>query len=125
MSMRVAGSGAEGTDGYPPGDLFVQLEVAGHQYFKRNEANITVEVAISMVQAVLGGTVEVKTLDGTVEMKIPPGTQPNAQMVIKGKGVKLLNSDKRSYIFYVFVFCFSCTVFIQGKPVCDSQCDHP
>lgn len=64
LSMRVEGKGAEGAKGYPPGDLYVQLQVAEDKdrYFRRSGVDLTVELPISLVQAVLGGSAEVGLL---------------------------------------------------------------
>jgi len=93
--MRVEGKGAEGAKGFPPGDLFVQIQVSEDSYFKRSGVDLTVELPVPMVQAVLGGSAEVRTLDGSVQLKIPPGSQPNSQLVLKGKGVRHVQNPNR------------------------------
>jgi len=88
IQMRVAGKGGDGAPGMPAGDLFVRLEVDSDPYFKRDGQHVRVDVPISFTQAILGSTVEVLTLDGLVNMKVPAGTQPGAQLVLKGKGIR-------------------------------------
>jgi len=88
IQMRVAGKGGDGAPGMPAGDLFVRLEVEADPYFKRDGQHVRVDVPISFTQAILGSTVEVLTLDGLVNMKVPAGTQPGAQLVLKGKGIR-------------------------------------
>ncbi|KAJ1433780.1 hypothetical protein B484DRAFT_447069 [Ochromonadaceae sp. CCMP2298] len=101
--MRVQRQGAEGSPGYAPGDLFLQLEVGGDAYFKRaeNSFDVNVEVAISLAQAVLGGSVDVLTLDGTVTMKVPVGTQPDDVLVLRGKGVRHVQQPTQKGSQYV------------------------
>ena len=57
--MRVEGKGGEGSKGYRAGDLYIQLNVSEDRYFKRSGLDLTVELAVPFVQAVLGGTAEV------------------------------------------------------------------
>ena len=86
--LRVGGKGSEGDAEMPAGDLMVHLSVMPDPYFKRNGHDIHVEIPISITQAVLGSVVEVLTIDGAVDMKLPAGTQPDGQLVLKGKGIK-------------------------------------
>lgn len=95
VSMRVQGKGAEGDSGFPPGDLYVQIEVMKDKYFVRKGADVYVDVPINMTDAVLGGEVDVQTLDGEITMKIPKGTQPDQQMSLKGLGIQHLNSSRK------------------------------
>lgn len=73
------------------GDLFVVIEVSTHKYFEREEDDILLDVPISLSQAILGGSIEVPTLDGKVDLKIPRGTQPETVLRLKNKGVNHLN----------------------------------
>lgn len=91
MNLRLAGQGAEGDPGAPRGDLMVTVIVQEDDYFQRDGADVHVEVPISVTQAILGGTVDVKTLTGVVEMKIPKGCQPESKLVMRGKGIPILN----------------------------------
>lgn len=95
VQMQVAGLGAEGSQGYSRGDLFVRIQVEKDSYFKRDGMNLHVEVNVPLVTAVLGGTVDVRTLSGIVSMKIKPGTQPGAQLLLKNKGATSLNYTNR------------------------------
>lgn len=86
--LRSAGNGEAGLRGGPPGDLYVVLHVKPHEIFQREGDDLYCEVPVSMVQAALGGEIEVPTLDGKATIKIPPGTQPGTMFRLKGKGVK-------------------------------------
>eukprot|EP00977_Amphora_coffeiformis_P004281 scaffold901_cov167-Amphora_coffeaeformis.AAC.12 len=88
MNIRLQGQGAEGDPGASPGNLLVQVIVEPHEYFHRDGYNVHTEVPISFTTAILGGTVDVKTLKGTVEMKIPKGCQPDTRMLLRGKGIR-------------------------------------
>jgi DnaJ-class molecular chaperone len=98
LQMRLESKGAEGSQGFPAGDLYIQLEVDPdrERYFRREGTTLYVEVPVPFTTAILGGTVDVKTLDGVVTMKVPPGTQPGTQLAMKGKGVAVVAySSKR------------------------------
>jgi molecular chaperone DnaJ len=91
MNLRLAGQGAEGDPGAPRGNLLVQVVVEDDDYFVRDGADVHTEVPISFTQAILGGTVEVKTLNGTVEMKVPKGSQVDTKLMLRGKGIQRLH----------------------------------
>jgi molecular chaperone DnaJ len=86
--LRSSGNGEAGTRSGPAGDLYVVLHVKAHEFFEREGDDLICEVPISFVQAALGAEVEVPTLTGTAQIKIPPGTQPGTLFRLKGKGVK-------------------------------------
>eukprot|EP00986_Skeletonema_menzelii_P012098 scaffold6464_cov145-Skeletonema_menzelii.AAC.7 len=95
MNLRLTGQGAEGDPGAPRGNLIVQVLVDTDNYFHRDGVDVHTECPISMTQAVLGGTVDVRTLTGTVEMKIPKGTQVDSKLMLRGKGIPHLHSEGR------------------------------
>ncbi|GKY97465.1 hypothetical protein MPSEU_000704900 [Mayamaea pseudoterrestris] len=95
MNIRLQGKGAEGDPGAPAGNLLVQVVVQDDDYFQRDGYDVHTEVPISVTQAILGGTVDVKTLTGEVEMKIPKGCQPNTKLMLRGKGIQQLNSASK------------------------------
>jgi molecular chaperone DnaJ len=86
--IRLAGEGEAGERGGPPGDLYVQVSVMQHPIFEREENNLYCDVPISFVTAALGGELEVPTLNGRVNLKIPAETQTGKLFRIRGKGVK-------------------------------------
>ncbi|MFA5931063.1 MAG: molecular chaperone DnaJ [archaeon] len=89
--LRVAGKGHEGRHG--AGDLFLLIFVEPHAVFKRDEEDLYAEIPISFTEAALGATVEVPTLGGRADLKIPSGTQTGTIFKMKGKGIKILNKE--------------------------------
>jgi DnaJ-class molecular chaperone len=86
--IRLSGQGEPGVNGGPNGDLILSLEVAAHAIFRREALDIVLVLPISFSEAVLGGEVEVPTLDGKVVMKIPRGVSSGQRLKLRGKGVK-------------------------------------
>ncbi len=86
--IRLAGEGEAGEHGGPTGDLYVQMQVRKHSIFERDENNLFCEMPISFVTAALGGELEVPTLKGRINLKIPAETQSGRMFRIRGKGVK-------------------------------------
>jgi molecular chaperone DnaJ len=86
--LRSAGNGEGGLRGGPAGNLFIVLHVQPHEIFQRDEDDLICDVPISMVQAALGADLEVPTLTGKAQIRVPPGTQHGTIFRLKGKGVK-------------------------------------
>ncbi len=86
--LRSAGNGEAGLRGGPPGDLYVVLHVKPHEIFQRDGDDLLCEVPVNFVQAALGAEIEVPTLNGKSEIRIPAGTQPGTVFRLKGKGIK-------------------------------------
>jgi molecular chaperone DnaJ len=85
--IRLAGEGEAGAESGPSGDLYVQVSVKEHEFFQRDGKNLYCEVPIGLVEACLGGEIEVPTLDGRVKLKIPEETQTGKLFRLRGKGV--------------------------------------
>jgi len=85
--LRLAGKGNPGLNGGPEGDLYLIISVRPHPQFTRRGQDIYLKREISLFDAVLGGKITVPTLDGSVSLKIPPGTQNGQRFRLKGKGV--------------------------------------
>jgi curved DNA-binding protein len=86
--LRLGGKGYPGSSGGPPGDLYLHIAIVPHPIFTRDGNDIHLEKAVTFTQAALGSTIEVPTLDGTTKrIKIPPGTQNNTKIRMKGYGV--------------------------------------
>lgn len=86
--IKLSGQGEAGANGGPAGDLYLELTVTEHPQFTREGNNISVKVPITFSEAVLGGEVEVPTLDGKVFLKIPKGVSSGQRMKLGGKGIK-------------------------------------
>ena len=98
--VRVAGEGRPGRGGGPPGDLYLLITVLPHARFERTGDDLTVEVPVPYLDAVLGGEIEVPTLTGRVMLTIPPLTQNGRRFRLTGKGMPVLGrSDRRGDLF--------------------------
>jgi molecular chaperone DnaJ len=97
--LRVPGEGDVGKRGGPPGDLYVLIRVKPHKLFRREGANLHYDQSISFVQATLGDKVEVPTLDGAVDLKIPAGTQSETSFRIKGHGMPHLRWNGKGNLY--------------------------
>ena len=92
--IRLSGEGEAGKNGGPSGDLYVEIRVNPHKIFEREGSNISCEIPISILVAALGGEIKMPTLNGSVSVKIAPGTQSGKIFRLKGKGVTTAR-DKR------------------------------
>ncbi len=95
LTVRLAGQGEPGELGGPSGNLYINLNVKPHDYFKRRGNDIILEVQINIAQAALGGTIKIPTLEGDREITIPTGTQAGAIFRLRGLGVPHLRSNGR------------------------------
>ena len=93
--IRLNREGEAGTNGGRPGDLYVAIEVLGHDVFKRAGTDVHLSLPISIPQAVLGSTIEVPTLEGDEDIVIPAGTQTGTTFSLKNRGVPHLRSRQR------------------------------
>ncbi len=93
--IRLAGEGEAGPRGGPAGDLYIVLTAQEHPDFKRHGQDILYELPVSVAQATLGDRIEVPTLDGSVPLAVPPGTQYGRVFHLAGKGVPHLRSHRR------------------------------
>jgi molecular chaperone DnaJ len=89
QKIRLAGKGEPSPDGGAPGDLVIQVSVGKHPVFERDGLNLRVDVPVTFVEAALGATIEVPTLDGDpVRLRVTPGTPSGRVLRVKGRGVK-------------------------------------
>ncbi len=95
QSLRLAGRGETGQKGGPPGDLIIFVRVKPHEFFRREGRNVVCEVPVSFVQASLGDDVEVPTLEGKVNLRIPEGTQSGKVLRLRNKGIQDLRGSGR------------------------------
>ena len=88
MRIRSSGNGEPGTNGGPPGDLYIEIRLKKHDIFERDGDDLHCSVPISMVTAALGGEIDVPTLEGKAAIDLPEGTQTGKQFRLRGKGIK-------------------------------------
>jgi molecular chaperone DnaJ len=93
--LKIRGEGARGSGGGPAGDLIVVVDVKPHPLFEREEDDVVTEVPITLSTALLGGHIEVPTLEGKVRMRIPAGSQSGRVFRLKGKGFPSLEGRGR------------------------------
>ncbi|HEC22072.1 MAG TPA: molecular chaperone DnaJ [Chloroflexi bacterium] len=95
--IRISGEGEPGSNGGPPGNLYIIISVRPHRYFRRRDDDLLIKIQINVAQAALGHVVRVPILtpggESSTELEIPPGTQSGQVFVIKGKGVPRLRRD--------------------------------
>ncbi len=90
--LRSSGGGDAGVNGGPHGDLYVQIHVKDHEFFDREEHDLLCTVPIRFTLAALGGDIEIPTLRGKAQLKIPPGTQAGTIFRLKGHGMPHLRN---------------------------------
>ena len=88
MRIRSTGNGEPGTNGGPPGDLYIEIRLQKHEVFQRDGDDLHCAVPISFTTAALGGEVSVPTLNGEAAIDLPEGTQTGKQFRLRGKGIK-------------------------------------
>lgn len=86
--LRLKGQGGPGTGGGPPGDALIEIHVAPHSFFRREDDDIHLDLPVTLAEAVLGGKVSVPTVTGAVAMTIPPKSNTGKTLRLKGKGVR-------------------------------------
>jgi molecular chaperone DnaJ len=93
MRIRSTGNGEPGTNGGPPGDLYIEIRLKKHEIFEREGDDLHCAVPISFTTAALGGEIDVPTLAGKAAIDIPEGTQAGKQFRLRGKGIKGVRSS--------------------------------
>jgi molecular chaperone DnaJ len=93
--IRLSGEGEAGLFGGPAGDLYVETHIRDHDVFTREGNNLYCKVPITFSTAVLGGDIEIPTLDARVKLKIPAGTQSGKSFRLRGKGVRSVRSHSK------------------------------
>lgn len=88
QTLRLRGKGNPGIAGGPPGDLFVEIAVKPHAFFQVEGDDLSVEIPITLKEAVLGAKIRVPTLDGTVTIRIPPNTSSGISFRLREKGLR-------------------------------------
>lgn len=97
--LRVAGEGDAGDKGAPSGNLYVEINIQKHLDFQRDGANLYYEKQISFVQASLGDSVDIPTISGEVELKIPPGTQSGTVFRLRNQGMLIMQREMKGNLY--------------------------
>ena len=95
QTISLRGQGNAGRNGGPAGDLLILINVRPHELFRRDGSNVWCDAPITFTQAVLGGEMEIPTIDGKVKYTIPEGTQTGTTFRLRGKGIPNLNGRGR------------------------------
>jgi molecular chaperone DnaJ len=93
MRIRSVGNGEPGTNGGPPGDLYIEIRIKQHEIFERDGDDLHCTVPIPLTLAALGGNITVPTLAGKAEIELPEGTQHGKTFRLRGKGIKGVRSS--------------------------------
>ncbi len=93
--MRLSGEGHAGALGGPPGDLYVTLRVQEHEFFRRDGFDLLYDAPVNIVEAALGATVAVPTLENDTSVKVPAGVQSGTVLRVKGQGIPYLQRKGR------------------------------
>lgn len=96
--LRLKGQGVSARSGGPAGDAYIEISVEPHKLFRREGADIQVEVPVSLQEAVLGATIRVPTLTGLVDVKVPKNSNTGTTLRLKGKGVPLAAGAGDQYV---------------------------
>ena len=99
--LRIAGKGGAGSNGGSNGDLYIEFIVKEHEFYKRDEDDIYIELPLTITEAVLGVKKEVPTIYGNVDLTIPAGTQNGDKMRLRGKGVENVNSKRKGDMYVI------------------------
>ena len=94
QQIRLQGMGGAGSNGGEHGDLYIEINIKEHPYFKRERNDVHLTVPIDFVDAILGTKIEVPTVNGNVLLTIPEGTQPGQTLRMRGQGIKDLRNGK-------------------------------
>lgn len=95
QSLRLSNQGAAGARGGPSGDLYVRISVQEHPLFERDGSDLLTEIPLSFTQAALGESIEIKTPDGVLRIKVPAGIQSGQTLRVAGQGAPILRQDRR------------------------------
>ena len=93
--IRLAGEGQPGVNGGPNGNLYIEIKVKAHKFFRRKGNDLLLDLKINVAQATLGSEIEVPTIDGSTKLTIPAGTQPGKVFTLRGKGSPSVHSNSR------------------------------
>jgi molecular chaperone DnaJ len=99
--IRLAGQGSAGPHGGPPGDLYIETEVADHPLVRREGDDLFMDLPVTVAEAILGAEVKVPTFQGEVTVKVPPGSQSGRKMRLKGRGAPSLKGGPTGDMYLI------------------------
>jgi molecular chaperone DnaJ len=99
--LRISGKGEAGQNGGPNGDIYIEFNVKKHEFFERNDADIYLEVPLTITEAILGCKKEIPTLEKNVVLEIKAGAQTGDKLKLKGKGIRVPNSIRKGDLIVV------------------------
>ena len=99
--LRLSGKGEAGINGGPNGDLYIEIKVMPHELYRREGNDVYIDLPVSITDLCLGTKKNIKTMDGTVELKIKEGSKPGDILRIKGKGINNPDSWKKGDFYCV------------------------
>ncbi len=112
--IRMSGRGHRGRGGGPPGDFYLVCSIQPHPYFKRRDADIYIEVPVTVAEAALGAKIEVPVIDGPVTLTLPPGTPSGAKLRLKGRGFRKRGRKEQGDQYVIINI-------VPPKPLTDEQ----
>jgi molecular chaperone DnaJ len=101
--IRLAGKGGAGQGGAPPGDLYIVIKVRPHPRLERRGQDLYLEVPITVGEGMNGASIEVPTPDGSVKLRVPPGSQSGAKLRLRKKGVPAMKGGERGDFYVVLL----------------------
>lgn len=93
QQIKISGMGAEGSGGWPKGDLYITFTIENHTKFKLDKHNLYATVDLDLYTAILGGEITADTFDGKVKLTVKPGTQNGTKVKLKGKGFPVYKKE--------------------------------
>jgi molecular chaperone DnaJ len=100
QQLRLQGEGEHGSAGGPTGDLYVVVQVEEHDFFRRDGDDLWCEISVSFPTLALGGEISIPTLgDKTEKLKVPPGTQPESKLPVRGQGMPRVSARGRGDLY--------------------------
>ena len=99
QQLRLQGEGEAGSEGGPPGNLYVVVHVLEHEFFRRDGLNLFCEIPVNFPTLALGGEIEVRTIDGIETVKVPEATETGTTLRLRGKGMPDVNGRGRGDLF--------------------------
>jgi DnaJ-class molecular chaperone len=95
QTLRLKGQGMPGFEGGPAGDAYVEVHIQPHAYFRRKDNDVHLDLPVGLAEAVLGGKIEVPTIDGPVTMTVPEGSNTGTVLRLRGRGIVDPKSGQR------------------------------